>query len=375
MKKRVTIVQPRLLSYRVEFFNRLRAQLEAQGIDLTLVHGSGTKDEVTRRDEAHLPWAKVVRNRYLSFGERNLLYQPVWRAMRDSDLTIVQQENRLVMNYPLIAERRMRGTPRIAFWGHGKTLQRPGKISSAWKSAWRNSVDWWFAYTDQTLGFLVEGGFDPDRITVVNNSTDTSGVRFERARATQDELTAAKHALGLKDAPTALFCGSLYPSKDLPYLMRTAVETRALIPDFQLLVVVAGSEQPVVERAAAEHSWITYAGAQFGSKKRDFFLAADVFVQAGHPLGLNVLDAFAAGLPIVSIESPHHSPEIAYVNDANSRLVAREGTNLSDALAAVLRDEDLRARMVEEASRTADRYSLDAMVERFADGIQRCIAL
>src|SRR5262245_24053446 len=92
--RRVAILQSRLFHYRVPLFERLRALLAQQAIELRLVHGQASASEESRRDEGHLEWADRVRNRHLSLGGVELIVQPLPREIEQCDLIVLMQENR-----------------------------------------------------------------------------------------------------------------------------------------------------------------------------------------------------------------------------------------------------------------------------------------
>ena len=100
--KKVVICQHRLPHYRVGLFERLREACARLEIGLHLVHGQASERELVRNDEGWLPWAYKVTNRYWRAGACDVIWQPFPDALRDADLVILQQENRILSNYPLI---------------------------------------------------------------------------------------------------------------------------------------------------------------------------------------------------------------------------------------------------------------------------------
>src|SRR5689334_9127865 len=112
---RVLVVQRQLPAYRLPFFSLLRERLAALGIDLSLVVGPAKS---VRRDQGDLDWAVRSGNRVASVKGREVVWQPVLRAAHAADLVIVEQANRLLANYVLLAL-----GARVAFWGHGANLQ------------------------------------------------------------------------------------------------------------------------------------------------------------------------------------------------------------------------------------------------------------
>jgi glycosyltransferase involved in cell wall biosynthesis len=89
-------------------------------------------------------------------------------------------------------------------------------------------------------------------------------------------------------------------------------------------------------------------------------------------VGLAVVEAFAAGTPVVTMEWEHHSPEFDYLeNGVNARVLplgataAEFGSAIADLLADPAAIEHLR-----DGCRTAAAtYTLDAMAANFAAGL------
>ena len=118
---RVAIVQETLRHYRVPFFEALRERLAHDGIDLELYVGQPPLTELTKQDTAEIAWARRSTNHRLGMGSRSLVWQSCLRDLRGADLVIVEQASRMLLNYVLLAWRRV-GGPRVAFWGHGRNL-------------------------------------------------------------------------------------------------------------------------------------------------------------------------------------------------------------------------------------------------------------
>jgi L-malate glycosyltransferase len=370
----VAVLQHRLLQYRVPLFVRLRSACEARGLRLRLVHGQPSAAEAVRRDTATLPWADVVHNRFWHVGGKDLLWQPFPAALRQARLVVMMQESRILSNYPWLFGA---GAPRVAFWGHGRNFQSsaPDGLRERWKAWLRNRVDWWFAYTERTRPILTEGGYPSDRITVLDNAIDNEGFASDLAAVTAQQVTALRERIGAgPGAPVGLYCGSLYPDKRLDLLVQAAERVQRARPDFRLVVVGDGPSRPLVDDAARSRPWLHCAGAQHGLEKAAWFRAADSYLSPG-AVGLHVLDAFCAGLPMITTDSALHGPEIAYLQSGrNGFIVPADAADFAATCLNVVEDAHLRERLRQAAQADAQRYTLDNMVRRFMGGMQACLA-
>ena len=238
-----------------------------------------------------------------------------------------------------------------------------------------NKVDWWVAYTRGTADYLVRNGVAPDKITAVQNSVDTTSFVRDLAQVEDVHLMSLRARLGLtKEAAVGLFCGSLHRDKRIAFLLEAAQLVKKSVPDFHLIVVGAGPEAAVVKQWARHEPWVHYVGPKFGTEKAALFKMSDLFLMPGL-VGLAILDAFAAGLPVVTTDIPIHSPEIEYLeNGINGVMTPHTTECYARAVVELLSSPAMRQRISQGAAASAAKYSIDAMVENFRGGIHKCFA-
>ncbi len=373
---RVVQLDARLVHYHCELFQRVRDALAQEGIEYRLVHGQGSPREKTRLDEGSLEWADRVTNLWWRLGNVDLLWQPIPRKLRNADLLILVQQNRILSNYPILLVRRWR-VGRMAYWGHGVNLQsrKPGGLRERWKRLFLDRVDWWFGYTSLTVRLLQDAGFPPDRITCLNNAIDTRGFRDAVSTISVEALAETLQRLSLPErGVVGLFCGSLYPEKRLELLIAASDHIQARIPGFTLIVIGDGPSRSVLEAASRDRDWMRLVGIKHGTEKALLFRLADVVLNPG-AVGLNILDAFAAGVPLVTTSNALHGPEIAYLeHGVNGLLVGDAAEVYGEAVVALLQDPKRLQEMARAALASSSEFSLEEMVRRFVEGIQACLA-
>jgi glycosyltransferase involved in cell wall biosynthesis len=304
-----------------------------------------------------------------------ICWQRFGPAVSGADLVVVTQELKLLYNLvPMFCSRPYR----LAFWGHGRNFQakKPLTLVEAAKRLLVTRVDWWFAYTELTERVVQEAGFPRDRITCLNNCIDTDAFRQQLQGVSPQTLGQLRESLGIRwDSRVALYCGSLYPEKRIPLLLDAALEIRKRLGDFHLVVIGAGSEAAQVQAASQRHPWIHRVGVQHGESKAAYFAVADVLLNPG-AMGLTVLDAFCAGLPVVTTGSALHGPEIAYLEPGRNGVVAPDTPReFADAVVDVLSSEQVLFKLAGSARDSATRFSLSAMVDRFSAGIMSCLSI
>lgn len=380
MKHEVTvaILQHRLLHYRLELFRRVKEKLAAAGVQLVLVHGQPSPSELVRRDTGQLDWSTPVHNHWFKLFGKELLWQPLPGVAKDAALLVMIQENRVLSNYWLMLRRALFRQPlALGYWGHGRNYQSraPSGLRERWKSFWLRRVDWWFTYTEGSKRYITAQGFDGARTTVLENAIDGDGFRADLAACSDADIAHAREAMGIAaGAHVAIYCGTLYADKRIGLLLESADLLRSRLPDFHLLVVGDGPEAARVKEAALSRPWLHAMGICKGREKAMAFRLAQVMFNPGL-VGLHVVDAFVGRTPIITQASAMHSPEFDYLIDGVNGIVVHsdDAASYADAVAALLLDgarlQAMQLRCVEDAR----HYTLDNMVDRFANGVLACL--
>jgi glycosyltransferase involved in cell wall biosynthesis len=372
----VSLVFKSLYHYRIAFCEQLRQRLDSLGIDLRVIHGQPGREDAAKQDSATLAWAHQIRNTVVPVGRRELFWQPALPALRGSDLIVVEVASKLLLNYVLLA-RQMLGGRRVAFLGHGfNARQRPGTaVGELVKAAMSVRVHWWFAYNRVSAEAVARLGYPVERITDIQNAIDTRVLIEARRRIPPGQLDDLRRTLGIGGEHVGIFVGGMYADKLLPFLLDACRRIRHQIPDFEMIFLGAGPDQALVQSAAAELPWIHYVSPKFGADKVPYCLLAQVLLLPG-AVGLAVLDSFALGLPLVTVEDRFHGPELAYLEDGRNGIVLPGATDAGDytsAVAGLLRDPDRLTLLREGCAAASGTYTMEEMVRRFAAGL--CLAL
>lgn len=367
--KKILVVQRRLTHYRVPFFEELRRELSARNCTLVLAHGFPTASESGKGDEGYLSWAIKIPTRYIF--KDNICWQPLNGLVKDVDLVVVTQENKLICN---LWHQFATTAYKVAFWGHGANLQGQQR---SWRERFKRlvagKVDWWFGYTEDTLPRIKEFGFPEDRVTVLNNAIDTRDMRqhFEAI----DESVARQWASsqGIADGPLGIFLGSLYSEKRIEFLLDAARHIRNQVPGFQLLLVGAGPEKALIEAFVKENTWAYFAGMLKGRDKVLALASATVMLNPGL-VGLGILDSFVCEVPMLTTDCGLHSPEIVYLEPGiNGLMTANTMDDYVRESVALLQDSERLSAMKLACRQSAAEYTVENMARNFADGVERCL--
>ncbi len=208
-------------------------------------------------------------------------------------------------------------------------------------------------------------GVPSDRIRCIPNGVDCEAYRPVDP-ATRERL---RRRLGLGPGPVVLFLGRLVPQK-APDLLLVAVGRLVgrLPPELRPELVYAGEGPLRAELRKAARSWpeirVRFPGAV--PDPRPWLGAADLLALPSRFEGLSnaLLEALACGLPVVA--SRVSGTEDVFAAGEVGRLVEPgDAEGFGRALAELLADPGLRARVAGEARRVAEKaFSLDAVAEQ-----------
>lgn len=372
MTKKVIVTQRRLTHYRISFFEALKLELEIRGVQLVLVHGQPDPSEVIKNDAGSINWAICVKNYYFKIAGKYIVYQPNPINLAVSDLVVITQENSIISNYVYLLRRFFMGQ-KVAFWGHGANLQsqNPSGLKERFKRWTTNQVDWWFAYTQMSAELVLSADFPSNKITVLNNSVDTSDLQRQRQTITLDETMSLRESLGFGQGSVGVFVGSLYADKRLDFLFAAAENIRLKIPDFHLLIIGEGNERDKVQAWCKDHPWARWVGARIGREKAAYVSVAQVMLNPGL-VGLGILDSFVYEVPMLTTDCGLHSPEISYLsNGENGMMTANDLNTYASSCINVLGNPATLVLLKNGCRSSAKEYTVENMARRFADGVMQ----
>lgn len=216
--------------------------------------------------------------------------------------------------------------------------------------------------------------------TVVVNGVDTG--RFARPPGFDSRPSRAR--TGTSERFLFLSVGGLEPRKGSIHLIEALARIRDKVRPRPMVAVVG-------EHSFQDHSGYTTAvlarAAELGLKRgedllllgtvpdvaiAEWYWSADAFVfpSVKEGWGLAVLEALAAGLPVITSDIPvfkeylHADREVCMVRAADSLALA-------DAMATMVCDADLRQRLASEGPLVAARYTWEACARQHLDFYRR----
>jgi glycosyltransferase-like protein len=229
---------------------------------------------------------------------------------------------------------------------------------------------------------------DPDRVLVVsrtwrqrladeygvNADVVTNGVDLDRLAAEPPAgLRAELRArVGAADRLLVLTVGGIEPRKGTDHLFRALSLLRLRSAERPVLAVIGGhsfqDHRPYRERVIASMADldlelgrdVALLGTVPEEEMAAWYHAADVFAfpSVNEGFGLAVLEAMAAGLPVVLTALPVFAEYVRFGEDALA-VAPGDDQGLADALATVAHDDRVRATLVSRGRQLVAQYGWD----------------
>lgn len=372
--KRVLILYKFLPQYRLEFFEQLKRSLNKEGVELILIYGKLNNKDSLKNDEIDIDWALFVPNRTFKIGNIELIWQPCLNKIKNIDMIIVEHANKLILNYYLMFIRYI-SKFRLAFWGHGRNMQdNPNSKRNKFKLLYLKLCDWWFAYTKGVKSFLLEQGYNADKITIVQNAIETTELRRYYQSIPMERVNAVRKELGIFSDNVAIYCGGMYREKRLDFIIEACKRVKKKLQDFHMIFIGSGIDSDKVKEASSRYDWIHYVGSKFGFDRVIYFKIASIQLMPGL-VGLGILDSFALETPIVTTQYPYHSPEIEYLeNNVNGIITIDDIDVYSSTIIDVINTKKYNDLII-GCRNAASIHTVENMVENFKNGVVQCLNL
>lgn len=365
--RRVVILQEYVPAYRRSFFEELIRIGRLKGVEISVVSGSASTDQLRRQDDAKANFVLKIPQREFRFAGKRLVIRKTASVCANADLVILEQARRNIDAYFHLMRRRR--PYRIALWGHGRDYVKPtSRIEGALSNMLTSRADWFFAYTNAGSLAVQESGFPASQISVVKNAIDTRAIIRLYESISESDVASFRRAHNLTEN-VAVFVGGLDDSKRIPFLLKAAHLAHRVDSSFRLLVIGAGRDQAIVEREAKNNGAVVFTGPLHGREKATAVLAAKVMAMPGR-VGLVAVDSFAFGRPLVTTDWPWHAPEYEYLtNNVDCVVTSNEVSAFSAALLSLMNDDERLNLLRQNCLSRSSEYSTEAMAERFLRGI------
>ena len=168
-----------------------------------------------------------------------------------------------------------------------------------------------------------------------------------------------------------LFVGRLERRKGFKYLLGAFARLKWSWPNIRLLVVGPGSLDDDSARMIGERNIqdVLFTGAVSEEEKVRYYKTADIFCTPAtgrESFGVVLLEAMAAGKPIVATEIAGYSSVITHGREA-LLVPPKSEEGLADAIATLLKDPGLARRLGDNGSARAHEFNWETIAGRVED--------
>ncbi|MBV9172703.1 MAG: glycosyltransferase family 4 protein [Chloroflexi bacterium] len=207
------------------------------------------------------------------------------------------------------------------------------------------------------------GEYFPADYRIIGN-----GIDFPRFNTPTDPLESPRDR-----RPTVLFVGRLEKRKGLRFLLRAWPMVVQRVPDARLIVVGRGRPLEGYKRFATRQGWspsdVTFAGYVSSEDLPRYYQAADLFCAPNtgqESFGIVLLEAMAAGAPIVASDIPGYRDVVA--QGEHGLLVEPKNPGaIADAICRLLSNPELRASMRRAGQAKARFYDWPRIASQVLD--------
>ena len=204
-------------------------------------------------------------------------------------------------------------------------------------------------------------------ISLVPNGIDLERIYRPRRIVARTELGIPEESLVL------LYCGRIGREKNLAFLLKAFQAAVQAVPNAYLILIGSGSMETELRKQAGHSDHVFFVGQVSYQEVPSFLAVGDVFVTASvtevHPL--SVIEALAAGLPVLGIESPGISDTVRQGIDGF--LVEHDLAAYSAMMVRLLLDRDLRIEISENARARSSEFDIKITATKLISHYERLI--
>lgn len=218
-------------------------------------------------------------------------------------------------------------------------------------------------------------GVPADRIHPVTQSVDVA--HYARARELDPETRRLRRLeMGLRGC-VFLYVGRVWSGKGLDYLFQAYRQVVAEYPEVSLLVVGDGVDEARYRALTANWAGVTFTGFIQARDLPEYYGLADVLVfpTLGDPHGLVVEEGMAAGLPVICTEAAGDIRRRLPDGEAGFVVPPAAAEPLARRMLQLARDQKLRARLGNAASRLVQSRTHEQWAADFETFVDRMLSM
>jgi glycosyltransferase involved in cell wall biosynthesis len=229
-------------------------------------------------------------------------------------------------------------------------------------SRWKHQrVSRFLAASEAVRRMLIEDGVEPDRVVTVHEGIDVDRVAAVEPLDVREAFWLPRHSIVVGNI------AALVPHKGQKVLVEAAALVAREAPEARFLIVGEGELRETLEHQVRH---LRLAGrvvlTGFRADALRVLKGLDLFVMSSitEGLGTSLLDAMAAGCPIVATRTGG-IPEVVVDGETGLLVPPRDAPALARAILDLLADPGRRRRFADAGrARVRERFTADRMVEQ-----------
>lgn len=351
-----------------------RKCLDAAGVEVTLMAPDyGTEAATESPDIRRLPARKIPldpEDRYMSYRAA-LAMGP---QLADEGYDLVHIQTPFVAHYAGVALARQLGIPAVATY-HTLFEEYLYHYIPFLPREWLRGLARRYSrrQCNELAGVIVPSTAMAARLGEYGVTSPLeilpTGIPLQRFTSGDRARFRQRHGIAA-ERPVALFVGRVAHEKNIGFLLEAAQLACRQLPELLLVITGEGPARPALERQAAELGitgnvrFLGYLDRQ--TELPDAYAGADTFVFASRTetQGLVLLEAMAAGLPVLGLAA---MGTVDILQPERGCVVGVDHVpRFAEQLAALLQDTQGRAQLAIEARHYADEWSDQAMAQRLS---------
>lgn len=384
-RQRVAILhQGCVPTYRKSFFERLARESRNEYV---VFHGR--PDPAINVTPAELPYNfpnRHVANGFIKVFGRTFAFQSAIFAVLVGryDALVIGHEIKYVTSLLLALCFNLTGRP-VILWGHGNTRdlegtfggrqqQRLSRLVERVKAGMIRHAAGYMAYSTSGADYVLRAGMPRDRITVLLNTIDMSSEIAAHGRWQKVPQAEVRNRLGLGTGSIVYtFLGRMVALKRAGLLLAIARDLRAEGLPIEVVLVGNGGDEQKLRGEFQSERWCHFMGAIFdGERIAEIMRASDAIVVPDY-IGLAINHGFAHGLPVITMRSAIHGPEIDYLESEYNGVIADGVDGLRGELRRFATHPDLRAEVSKGALASRQKFDILNMVKAFDGAIEAAL--
>ncbi len=212
---------------------------------------------------------------------------------------------------------KVKGT-KVLFWTHG--VVRNGGLKDTFRKLFFKLADGLLLYSNYAKENLIQHGFAPEKLQVINNSLDYDKHLEIRHSLHADDLALKKKDIfKFPELPTLFFIGRLTAQKKLINLIYLIENMKNKDSQFNLLFIGDGEERSLLEKEVTEKGLLDfvyfYGACHNETELAPLIAMCDVCVSPGE-VGLTAIHSLSFGTPVITHNEPmYQMPEFESIKE------------------------------------------------------------